>query len=89
MRTKIQNVADTLCDTCSHGCTIKGDNENERLVFCSNVQRMMRFQVKHCNDYDNRNSVHLYDMRAIAWTLELDEKKHQIGFRPPRHDEAL
>lgn len=74
-----------LCHSCRKATIIKGESYKHEVVICGALNHpgdRITFKVTSCSVYDNKNSVSLYEMRQIAWVLQTDEKKRQIGFVP-------
>ena len=68
-----------LCDTCQSGIVTRGASDSDEQVFCLITnQRIHRSIVG--NRYVNRNLPSLWDMRQIAWVLDIDAKRQRIGF---------
>jgi hypothetical protein len=84
-RLKIQNgtrsaLAPRLCDTCQSGAVHRGSAESDEHVYCNFIRREVRTRVVECNVYVDRFQPSLWDLRQIAWVLEVDSKRQRIGF---------
>ena len=72
--------APRLCDTCQSGVVRRGAAESDEHIFCRNIEREVRTRVVECNVYVNRSQPSLWDLRQIAWVLDVDSKRQRMGF---------
>jgi hypothetical protein len=78
----------SLCETCSQGFVARGYGETELLVVCQLLypERQMRFLVRACTGYVEKNKPAMRDMEKIALVLDPVALKRDIGFL--REDQA-
>jgi hypothetical protein len=72
--------APRLCDSCTNGVVMRGPAESEEHVHCSVMDKPIRMRVTECNRYIDRAQPSLWAMKEIAWVLQSDSKRQQIGF---------
>jgi hypothetical protein len=74
-----------LCGTCRHAFITRGDGLSQHVIICERIHPApeVRFIVRTCSDYQERNKPSEYDMEKIGWVLEVKGGK-VIGFRPPK-----
>jgi hypothetical protein len=87
MHLKVQDgtrsvMAPRLCDSCQSGMVYRGAADSNERVYCRQMERHLQIGVVECSSYRNRKEPDLYDMRQIAWVLDLDRKRQRIGFTP-------
>jgi hypothetical protein len=81
----------SLCHSCRNGHIVRGRRFHEELVRCSSRGSMepiiIPFIVTACNEYDNRATTTLWDMKEIAWKVDPD-RVGRAGFctRPKPED---
>jgi len=80
----------SLCLTCAHATVIEGSTESERLIVCRMIAdsaggaaSIMRFAVRRCSEYSQRDAPQRHDLEDIAWRINLDRRTQQIGFLSP------
>lgn len=78
-----------LCESCKLSTIVRGRTINEEIVKCSELNRVIRFVVRSCNEYRNRNEPSLQDLRDIAWELRTDKSGQKIGFVSSKEYERL
>ena len=76
-----------LCRTCQHS-TIYTDAHGRESKVCSELPsghgRVLAEIVK-CNGYAAKNTMDEWDMKQIAWVIEINPKNREyVGFRPPK-----
>ncbi|HUJ33313.1 MAG TPA: hypothetical protein VLY23_18675 [Candidatus Acidoferrum sp.] len=72
----------SLCDSCTHAHIEKGYRASEELIVCAAnypVHRV-RFPIRECTSYLDRNRQDLEAMEKIAWILEPGGTKRRAGF---------
>ena len=69
-----------LCDTCHHGVVRKGAADSDEQIHCTVTGRRVRTRIVECSQYSNRTRPSLWDLRQIAWVLNMDSKRQRIGF---------
>jgi hypothetical protein len=74
--------APRLCESCGNSVVMRGPAEGEEQVFCSQIQGNVTMRVTECSRYEDRGKPSLWDMRHIAWVLDVDSKRQRIGFLP-------
>ena len=72
--------APRLCDSCSNGVVMRGPAESEERVYCMLMERKLEMRVTECSRYLDRTQPPLWAMKEIAWVLQSDSKRQQIGF---------
>jgi hypothetical protein len=76
----------SLCLSCSHAHNFT-DRMGEHAV-CTAVRGYhVRGKVHECNLYTDAALPSLWDLRNIAWTLEVDKNTRKAGFQPPKRDD--
>jgi len=76
---------ESLCNHCDYGqvmITSKGD----RVVICNSWGRQVLPNITECSTYAPKGSLNEYELRKIAWILEV-EKGKVVGFSPPKQEE--
>ena len=81
--------ADPLCPSCASYNIARGTNSNQVYATCSAFIMIIKFPVTSCTRYNHANSVSLYDMQNMAWSLCADKRGHSIGFKPPDEVDRL
>lgn len=69
-----------LCETCTLGLIAKGDNFRQRIQYCQVFERAVDFEVRECSSFIEKTRVSLHDMRQMAWVIQTDKDKKNIGF---------
>ena len=69
-----------LCDTCQSGLVRKGAAESDERIYCIFMERDIKTRVVECNRYVDRALPSLWEMKQIAWVLNTDSKREEIGF---------
>ena len=72
--------APRLCDSCANGVVMRGPANSEEYVHCSLMEKPIPIRVTECNRYVDRAQPPLWAMKEIAWVLQSDSKRQQIGF---------
>ena len=72
--------APRLCDTCQNGIVRRGAAESDEQIYCNFIRREVHTRVVECNVYSDRSQPSLWELRQIAWVLDVDSKRQQIGF---------
>ncbi len=72
--------APRLCDSCSNGVVMRGPANSEEHVHCALMEKNIQMRVTECNRYVDRAQPSLWAMKEIAWVLQSDSKRQQIGF---------
>jgi len=72
--------APRLCDTCHSGVVRRGAAESDEQIYCTVTEREVRTRVVECSRYTDRTRPSLWDLRQIAWVLNVDSKRQRIGF---------
>ena len=75
-----------LCRKCKHSQVIEFNNGSEE-IYCMAMPETKRLTkaVQTCNQYSNVMQKDEYELRQIAWILEVN-KGQVIGFRKPRNE---
>ena len=74
------STAPRLCDTCQSGLVRKGGAESDERIYCLITERNLNTRVVECNRYVDRAQPSLWEMKQIAWVLNVDSKREAIGF---------
>lgn len=86
-RIRIEDKTNSLCDTCKYATRVKHVGQNRVYIYCSQFRNMdggsYVYPRDECGSYRDRNFVDLYDMKQVAWVVNVD-KKNQIGFVTPK-----
>jgi hypothetical protein len=71
-----------LCETCSRGFIARGYRETELVVVCQALypERRMRFPVRICSGYIEKNKPSIREMEEIAVVLDRVALKRDAGF---------
>ena len=74
----------SICESCSWGFVARGYRETELLVVCRMLypERRMRFPVRLCSAYTERNRPGMKQMEDIALILDRSDLKRGAGFVP-------
>ena len=72
----------SLCETCSRGFIARGYGETELVVVCQALwpERRMRFRVRACTAYVEKNKPTFKEMEDIAIVLDRSDLKRDAGF---------
>ena len=73
----------SLCDSCLSAHIERGYGESETLVFCQATypEHRVRFRVRECSSYTEKQRQNLYEMKKIAWILD-QRPDRKVGFVP-------
>lgn len=73
----------SLCDTCVNAHIERGYRESETLVFCQATypEHRVRFRVRDCSSFTEKQKQTLYEMKKIAWILN-ERPDRKVGFVP-------
>ena len=77
-----------LCDSCDYGHVIKGPQQGQEKVYCTNrgLERLhVPFPVVECSDFCKKNQMTEYEAKQIGWVLEVSGGK-TLGFKPPKKE---
>lgn len=74
---------ESLCESCVNAHIERGYRESETLVFCqaTNPEHHVRFRVRECSNYTEKQKQTLWQMQKIAWILD-DRGGRKVGFVP-------
>jgi hypothetical protein len=74
---------DSLCESCTNAHIERGYRESETLVFCqaTNPEHRVRFKVRECSSYTEKQRQTLWEMKKIAWILD-ERGGRKVGFVP-------
>jgi hypothetical protein len=74
---------ESLCETCVNAHIERGYRESETLVFCQATypEHPVRFRVRDCSSYTEKQKQTLTQMQKIAWVLE-ERGGRKAGFVP-------
>lgn len=72
----------SLCETCSNAHIERGYRANEELTLCGANYPMhgVRFPVRECTSYVDKNRQDLCQMEKMAWILAPRGPKRRAGF---------
>ncbi|MGH9560590.1 MAG: hypothetical protein ACRD3S_03965 [Terracidiphilus sp.] len=72
----------SLCDSCCNAHIAKGYRLNEKVVVCTVTSPALRvrFRVRECTSYTDKNRQSLYEMKEMAWILAPRGPKRRAGF---------
>ena len=72
-----------LCESCSNAHIARGYRETESLVVCraTSPEHPVRFRVRECSSYAEKQKQTLWQMEKIAWILE-ERAGRKMGFVP-------
>lgn len=72
----------SLCESCSRSFIARGYSETELVVVCKALwpERRMRFPVRACTEYIERNKPTFKEMEDIALVLDRVALKRDAGF---------
>ena len=72
----------SLCETCCNAHIERGYRASEELVLCTanSPLRRVRFRVRECTSFVDKNRQTLYEMGKIAWILAPRGPKRAAGF---------
>ena len=72
----------SLCDSCCNAHIVRGYRLNEKVVVCTvtSPDFRVRFRVRQCSSYVDKNRQSLYEMQQMAWILAPRGPKRQAGF---------
>ena len=87
-RIRVEDKTNSLCDTCKYATRTRNIAQNRVNIFCSQIRDRYGegtyvYPKDECGFWRDRNFVDLYDMKQIAWVVNVD-KKNQIGFKSPK-----
>ena len=84
MRIKVKNGTRPdvdLCRTCRFATIVEGPANTQKIKQCSQLGRVP-FPVVSCNDWEDTSATDLWDMKQIAWVVELKGTR-RVGFLSP------
>jgi len=72
-----------LCESCANAHIERGYRETESLVFCQATypEHAVRFRVRECSGYTEKQKQTLWQMQKIAWILD-ERAGRKVGFVP-------
>jgi len=72
----------SLCENCAMGFVARGYGETELLVVCNAMRpaQQVRFAIRTCTGYVERNKPAIWEMEEIARVLDPVALKRDIGF---------
>jgi hypothetical protein len=72
----------SLCETCCNAHLVRGYRASEEVVLCTanNPSRRVRFRVRECTSFIDKNRQSLYEMEKVAWILATGGPKRAAGF---------
>jgi hypothetical protein len=72
----------SLCETCTNAHIERGYRLSEEFVLCTanSFDRRVRFRVRECTSYRDKNRQSLYEMSQMAWVLAPRGPKRAAGF---------
>jgi hypothetical protein len=72
----------SLCETCTNAHIERGYRSSEEFVLCTanSFDRRVRFRVRECTSYRDKNRQSLYEMSQMAWVLAPRGPKREAGF---------
>ena len=73
----------SLCLSCRYATIVRGVSLRNEIIECqvlSQPRNHIAFPVTFCNGYVDRNHPRLSEMEEIAWVLQSDPKRNQVGF---------
>ena len=73
-------LAPRLCDTCQSGVVRRGAADSDEHIYCTFIRRKVRTRIVECNVYSDRSQPSLWELRQIAWVLDIDSRRQRIGF---------
>jgi hypothetical protein len=85
MRLNIKQQTDVevdLCRTCRYATLVEGSTATQRINRCSCLGARVPFPVTSCNEWQDRSATDLWDMKQIAWVVEVKGSR-PIGFLNP------
>lgn len=74
--------APRLCDTCWNGLIVRGAADSDEQVFCNSLDAPVKLSMRvvECSRFNDKSQPSLYDLRKIAWVLDVDPERQPIGF---------
>jgi len=72
----------SLCESCCNAHIAKGYRLNEEVTVCTatSPDHRIRFRVRECTSYVDRQRQSLYEMKQMAWVLAPRGPKRKAGF---------
>ena len=77
---------ESLCLTCKYGTVIEGQAMSQRILYCGDTGRFIKFEVSRCSAYVAQGTLSLWQLTGMAKIIEIDTKG-EIGFRALTNDE--
>lgn len=76
---------ESLCQSCSNSHIERGYLESEATVFCqaTNPEHRVRFRIRECSSYIEKQKQTLWQMQKIAWVLA-ERGGRKVGFVPAK-----
>lgn len=73
----------SLCEGCVNAHIERGYRESETLIFCqaTNPEHRVRFPVRECSGYTEKQKQTLWQMQKVAWILD-ERGGRKVGFVP-------
>jgi len=74
----------SLCESCCNAHIARGYGLNEVVTVCTatSPDHRIRFRVRECTSYTDKQRQSLYEMKQIAWVLAPRGPKRRAGFVP-------
>jgi len=72
----------SLCESCCNSHIVRGYRLNEEVTVCTatSPDHQIRFRVRECTSYLDKQRQSLYEMKQMAWILAPRGPKRQAGF---------
>jgi hypothetical protein len=74
---------ESLCDTCRHAKTVRGQRLDEQIVFCRGMSYepvRIGFRVASCSEYDDGREPTYHELLEKAWILDPPTNRRTAGF---------
>lgn len=79
-----KEIPHSLCGSCQHSGLLKYRDANEPQVFCTAYECRVERPVAACSRHLSRGQMDLWEMKKIAWLVDVDLVKKTVGFIKPK-----
>lgn len=87
----VDHSAPSLCKSCRYATIVQGHSLNQTITSCSRIggegKHVVPFPVSSCNEYDDKATPTLWEMKQIYWEVRTD-RVGKIGFTSPEERAA-
>jgi hypothetical protein len=72
----------SLCSKCEHGMIVNTSTKTYR--HCKLLETNINEVVESCSAFSQKGALSLWQMKEVAWVLEVNKRTRKVGFSPPK-----